>query len=145
MKRHKVFLATSLVLWKDNQILMSLRQNTGVQDGEYNFVAGHVKKSESILEATVREAKEEIGVSVDPKNLELIHIINRMCPERTERIECFVKGDSWKGEIRNMEPKKCTRLKWFELDKLPENVTPFVKTAIEYFRDGVFYSEYGWG
>jgi hypothetical protein len=43
-----------------------------------------------------------------------------------------------------MEPHKCDDLRWFELNKLPENIIPYVKQAIDNIRNKKFYSEYGW-
>ncbi len=46
---------------KNQSILMSLRKDTGYMDGFYSLCAGHVDEGETVLEAMVREAREEIG------------------------------------------------------------------------------------
>jgi len=56
----------------------------------------------------------------------------------------FFLAEKWKGEPQNMEAHKCDDLRWFDLDKLPENTIPYIKQAINCFLKGIFYSEYGW-
>ena len=43
-----------------------------------------------------------------------------------------------------LEPDKCDDLSWFSLDQLPDNMIPYVKHAIECFRERIIYSEFGW-
>ena len=63
-------LAVNLVLTRINngrkEILLQLRQNTGYMDNMYDFAcSGHVDKGESYTQALIREAKEEIGISIN--------------------------------------------------------------------------------
>jgi hypothetical protein len=44
----------------------------------------------------------------------------------------------------NMEPHKCGDLSWFRLDRLPDNMIPYVKAAIRMAREREIYSEFGW-
>ena len=44
----------------------------------------------------------------------------------------------------NKEPKKCDELKWFPLDRLPDNILPEVKLALENTNKKIFYGEIGW-
>ena len=68
-------LAVNLVLTRTNEngekeILLQLRQNTGYMDNMYDFAcSGHVEKGESYTTALVREAKEEIGITVKEEDL----------------------------------------------------------------------------
>jgi hypothetical protein len=64
---------------------------------------------------------------------------------RGERIGLFFEALRWSGEPQNLEPEKCDQLAWFPLDRLPANMVPYVRTALEGWRAGVFYSEDGWG
>ena len=58
-QRLKATPASYLILKRDNEILMHLRQNSGFMDGHYSFVAGHLEPREGPTECIIREAKEE--------------------------------------------------------------------------------------
>ncbi|HIE41446.1 MAG TPA: NUDIX domain-containing protein, partial [Candidatus Aenigmarchaeota archaeon] len=70
-ERFKIIPTVYLVLIKDNKILLSRRFNTGFHDGEYSFPAGHLDGNETLIQAMVREAKEEIGIELKPEDLKL--------------------------------------------------------------------------
>lgn len=59
-------------------------------------------------------------------------------------LDVFFSVKKWTGEFVNMEPDKCEDLSWFDLDKLPANVIPYVGKVIEHIGKKVFYSEDGW-
>jgi len=129
--RHSIVCAAYLLLVKDNKILLLRRFNTGYEDGKYSLPAGHVDEGESIEGCLIKEAKEEIGISVARENLELKHVMHRKATDYNgERLDFFFSCTSWKGEIKNMEPDKCDDLSWFEIDELPDNLIFYVQTAI---------------
>jgi len=145
-ERPKVIPTVYLVLVKENKILLSRRYNTGFQDGLYSFPAGHLgEDEETVSQAMIREAREEIGVEIDSADLELVHVMHRRQSEPTNerRINFFFTAKRWKGEPKIMEPDKCDDLQWFELDRLPDNTIPYIKQAIGCLRKNVKYSEYG--
>jgi len=139
-ERFKIIPSVYLVLIKDNKILLSRRYNTGYFDNNYSFPAGHLDGGETLKQAMVREAKEEIGVVLDPTDLELIHIMNRRIPDN-ERVDFFFTARKWQGEPKIMEPEKCDDLSWFELSNLPSNIIPYIKQAIDSFLNKIIYSE----
>ena len=139
-ERFKITPAVYLILVKDNKILLSRRYNTGYFDGNYSFPAGHLDGNETLKQAMVRETKEEIGVLLDPTDLELVHIMNRRIPNN-ERIDFFFTAKKWHGEPRIMEPDKCDDLSWFETDNLPQDIIPYIEQAIDSFLKHTIYSE----
>lgn len=142
----KVVPTAYIVLVKGSKILLSRRYNTGFQDGCYSFPAGHLKDDEETLsQAMIREAKEEIGIEIDSEDLELVHVMHRKQQEPTNerRINLFFTARKWKGEPKIMEPNKCDDLQWFELDSLPDNTIPYIKQAINCIKENVAYSEHG--
>ena len=72
-ERHKEVPASYLVLIKGGKILLQRRFNTGYMDGKYSLPAGHVDEGESFGKCIAREAKEEIGVDVDIKDLKFVN------------------------------------------------------------------------
>lgn len=137
-----MIISSNLFLIKNNEILLSLRMNTGFSDGDYSIVGGHLEKNETVHQAAVREAREEIGITIDPKHLKFAFVLHGN-PE-SERIHFFFTTNKWGGEITNTEPDKCGDLRWFPLDALPQNIVSGTKFAIEKFCAGEQYSEFGW-
>ena len=60
------------------------------------------------------------------------------------RVDVFFTTRSWRGEIVNREPHKCSRLEWFPLKDLPENMIPYIRKALQSVLKREFYSEEGW-
>ena len=142
-QRFQVTPAVYLMLIKDGQVLLSRRFQTGYEDGNYSMPAGHLDGGETLTEATVREAKEEVGVVVKREDLELRHAMHRKASGH-ERVDFFFTAKNWQGEPRIIELHKCDDLKWFPVNDLPQNIIPCVRFAIESVLSNRFYSEFGW-
>ncbi len=145
-KRHQNIPASYLTLIKGNKILLLRRYNTGYEDGNYSMIAGHVDPGETFTQCIIREAEEEAGILLKPKDLEVVHVMHRNSgtSENNERVDVFFIAEKWDGEITNKEPHKCDDLSWFDLDNIPENIIPYIKQVIEGIRNKIYYSEYGW-
>lgn len=83
---------------------------------------------------------------MNPEDLKLIHVIHRKKEkDRDEdRINFFFIAKKWAGSPKIMEPYKCDDLDWSPFNKLPKNIIPYIRQAIESFKNNVFYSEFGW-
>ena len=55
-----------ILLRKEGKILLIRRKGTGYRDGWYSMPSGHLEKGEAISAAAVREAREEVGIRIDP-------------------------------------------------------------------------------
>ena len=145
-KRFKITPASYLILRKGNEILMLRRFNTDFQNGKYSFIAGHLDGKESFTQAIIREAKEEAGIIIKPKDLKAVHVMNRYVATNDiglrERIDVFFMTKKWQGKIKNMEPNKCDDLSWFPINKLPKDTIPYIREVIKNFRKKIFFSEY---
>ncbi len=139
-ERFKIIPAVYLILVRDNKILLLRRYGTGYFDGNYSLPAGHLDGEETLKQAMIREAKEEIGIGLDAADLKLVHTMNRRIPGN-ERVDFFFTAKEWQGNPKIMETDKCDDLSWFDLNNLPENIIPCIKQAIDSFLSNIVYSE----
>jgi len=142
-KRHKNIPASYLVLFKEDKVLLLKRFNTGYEDNKYSFIAGHVDAGETFTQAIIREAFEEAGIKLLEKDLKILHVMHRKSID-SERVDIFFTANEWIGDLKNKEPHKCSELKWFDVNKLPENVIPYIRKVIQNIKSKKIYSEFGW-
>ena len=140
-QRFKLRVAVHLFLEEDNKILLLRRYNTGYEDGNYSVVAGHVDGDETVMSAMKREALEEAGIEIQENDLKIVQVMHRKSTD--ESIEYFLHSDKYLGNISIMEPNKCDELSFYDLNKLPTNIVPYVKQALINYKDGIYFSTYG--
>jgi len=122
---------------KGDQVLLSLRKNTGYMDGYYSMVAGHVEAGESAEEAVIREASEEAGVTLTQDQLTYVFTMHRLKTDpKDDYIDIFFESTQWEGEFINNEPEKCGGLEWFDIHDLPENTIPYIADVLRLYPQG---------
>jgi 8-oxo-dGTP diphosphatase len=142
-KRFTAPVAVHLFLLRGGEVLLLRRANTGYEDGNYSVIAGHLDGGELAVQAMIREAREEAGIAIRPEALTPVGVMHRRSTT-DERIDFFFACEQWEGEIVNAEPHKCDELAFYDLDRLPPNVIPYVRRALENYRSGRWFDEYGW-
>ena len=143
MHHQRFPVAVHLFLLRGNDVLLVRRRNTGFEDGKLSVVAGHLEPGESVTQAAVREAFEEVGVRLAREGLRMVGAMHRRA--RESRVDFFLEyrlGDL--DAPTNREPGKCSELVWAGLASLPEDTIPYVRSAIENFRAGIWFQEFGW-
>ncbi len=128
------------------RVLLQRRQNTGFMDGLWDLsCSGHVEHGENMTRTAVREAKEELGITINPPDVKFFTFVHKREKEwdLTYYNAYFVCGQ-FSGEPRIAEPEKCSELKWFDIDNLPDDLINDRKHAVKAYFDGVHYIEYGW-
>ena len=131
--------AVHLILTNDRGECLFLRRfNTGYKDGEYGLVSGHVKEGENLKRAMIREAREEVGITLSPDDLEVTGVIPSL---PSNYVYFFLRATAWSGDVKNMEPHKCDEMRWFNVRALPENTVFYVRWAIEDYIEGEWFSE----
>ena len=141
-ERHKAVPASYLILKKDEKILLGRRINTGYYDGYYVVPSGHIESDELPMGGLIREAKEEIGITILPEDAKFVHALYRAKHDETgARVDYFFEVEKWHGEVVNNEPHKCDDLQWFSFDQFPQNMVRHVQHALECYQKGIMYSE----
>lgn len=131
-----------LLFFREDQVLLLRRFNTGYADGQYSVPAGHLEGGETVMDAAAREGLEETGLRLETGEIFFSSVMHRR--DGDERVDFFVHVHQWQGEPANAEPDKCDELRWVKVDELPENIILYVKKAIQNHRDGIKFDEYGW-
>jgi len=149
----EVFLTKSAVmlfLFKENgteqEILLQKRFNTGYLDGMWDCSAsGHVEENESMKMALLREAKEEINIDIELRNIHFATIMHKYTPTSGN---IYYNGyffvNQYEGNPIINEPQKCSDLCWFSLQKLPDDFIPDRLQALNNYLANIPYDEIGW-
>ena len=99
-------------------------------DGYYGLIAGHVEANERPLLACLRETKEECGLVLEKSQLKFKLILYRKSDTRTSLDVFFDVSLKAQALVSNLEPTKCTHLKWYSKNNLPKNIIPYVYQVI---------------
>ncbi|AVV46843.1 NUDIX domain-containing protein [Streptomyces sp. ID05-04B] len=134
-----------LYLERDGEILLGLRHpDSPFAPLRHHFLAGHCER-ESAVACLVREAREEAGLEIAARDVELVHVVHVVdSPTARPRLQLVFRARRWSGEPRLLEPDKCLGWNWWPLDALPEPMVGYARTAVAGIRAGRPYSELGW-
>ncbi|MEU0652420.1 NUDIX hydrolase [Streptomyces albogriseolus] len=126
-------------------ILLGLRHhNSAFASNTWHFLAGHCEQ-ESAVFCLVREAQEEAGLHIDPRDVEFAHALHQLPgPGRRPRLQLVFRARAWKGVPEVREPDKCLAWQWWDPDALPDRLVPYTREAIAHIGAGRAYSEAGW-
>lgn len=145
------YIAVYVILKRDDgKVVFVKRSNTGWMDGRYGLPAGKVEKLETFLQAAVREAKEEVGVGLDPTDLKHVLTVHRDSPDDEVDgdmtwVDVFFEAAKWQGEPYNAEPHMHSEIAWLDPRNLPETVIPIMMDTFGFLNDGLTYGEVEWG
>jgi 8-oxo-dGTP diphosphatase len=141
-------LIVNLILEKDGQILFLYRENTSSFAHSYSLPSGKVEKGQSLKDNLIREAKEELGIYLEPDDLTLCLVMPARYESAGDIIEdigFYFKAHRYSGTLQNAEPHKHSHIKWVDVDNLPDKTLSFVRTALHAYKNGQTYIEMGYG
>ncbi len=138
------YLACFVILRRGTTVAFVLREHTTWMNGYYGPPAGKVEENESYTAGAIREAKEEAGITIDPKDLVYAHTMHRHSGGDMDWVDIYFEVTKWEGEPMNAEPDKHSELVWLDMKNLPDTIVPPVLAALEAVERGEQYSEYGW-
>jgi ADP-ribose pyrophosphatase YjhB (NUDIX family) len=99
-------LAVHIFFIRGGSVLLLRRFNTGYEDGNYSVPAGHLEGDETVVQAAIREAREEIGVELRPDEVAVVGTMHRKSGD--ERVDFFVVASVWTGERRTASLRSAT-------------------------------------
>lgn len=121
--------AVHMIITKDNKILLQKRKGSKLWPGYYALPAGHIDEGETQFDALIREAQEELGINIDPKNILNSYVVLRRNffeidgKQLEPYIDYYFDIEEFESVPKIMEKDKCVELIWADVDNLPE---PFI-------------------
>ena len=124
-----------ICLIKENEkYLFVKRAHTGHCDGYYMLPGGHVDEGETVLQACIRELKEELDIVVKPEDL-----IFRLAEPTKTHTHFFFEVLHYEGNIKNNEPQKHDSVDFLPLDDT--QIHPVTINEIKAIRSGINFFE----
>lgn len=139
---------THLIVWlvlqdASGRVLLGRRSGTTVADGLWNLPGGAVEPGEGLAEATLREAREEVGVVVAPSGLRPLGVSRydvRGLHGPVRGVDFLFLADVWEGVPAPLE--KTSEVGWFAPDALPPDSLPWLPGILAaHLRRGAWLSE----
>ena len=121
--------AVHIILINDNKILLQKRKGSKLWPGYYALPAGHIDEGETQYDALVREAKEELGIEINPNDIINNYVVLRRnffeIDGKTLEpyIDYYFEIKKYNGVPKIIEEDKCDELLWADINNLPE---PFI-------------------
>jgi ADP-ribose pyrophosphatase YjhB (NUDIX family) len=131
----------------EDRLLLTRRAGHDEFADRWHLPSGKLDRDEPITHAAAREAREEVGVIIDPAELRVVHVTHVAGSGPEPRLGIFLHAARWAGEPANLEPEKCSAVQWFSLDQVADlDVIEYPAVGIRAFLTGAFasFSEHGW-
>ena len=127
--------AVHMLIMDDNKVLIQKRKGSKLWSGYYALPAGHIDKGENQYDALVREAKEELNIIIEPKDVINEYIVLRRNYFKIDNkllepyIDYYFEIIEYQGIPTIIEKDKCDELLWVDINNLPE---PFINYEGEF-------------
>ena len=132
MSKKLVRVGLTMMLIRDEKILLGKRINTETAEGMRAYPGGRMDFGEDPITGIIREVDEETGLKLDPKKIKFVDYKNEYFPEEDKHYVSLVFITSnFEGEPERKEPKKCAGWEWYDPFDLPEDTFWAVRETIE--------------
>ena len=138
-RRFRTILTARLLLEYREHTLYLLQ--TPENGGGYTLPGGKIEGEEFAKEGLIREAFEEVGITLTKKALKMVHVMHKRLKSTTEII-FFFRARLWQGEIVVKEKDKFKEAKWLPDDEPPKRLPAVIKVAMTKIQEDKAFSQY---
>ena len=121
--------AVHMIIMNNDKLLIQKRKGTKLWPGYYALPAGHIDVGGNQYEVLVREAKEELNIEINPKDITNSYVVLRrnyfeIDGKKLEPyIDYYFEISKYQGVPSIVEQDKCDELIWDDINDLPN---PFI-------------------
>ena len=134
----------NLIIKQDNKILLLFRNDGffSYGGGWWVIPAGHIEHCETAKQAAIREAKEELNIDIEEKDIEFAHVMSNLA-SKEECFDFFFIINKYRGIIRNCEEDKCVEMRYMSIEEIKntKNIVTTTNIALNSIFEGKKYSE----
>jgi 8-oxo-dGTP pyrophosphatase MutT (NUDIX family) len=113
VRDNRTHYADMILVNNEGKVLLGKRSfQEGFEPGKYGLIGGHVEPAEDAKKAAIRETKEEIGITLAPKDVREAGVYE----DHTCHISYFVAP--YRGEIELLKRDEIINYKWHTLQEL---------------------------
>ncbi|MFJ3728222.1 NUDIX domain-containing protein [Streptomyces sp. NPDC090045] len=140
--RHTVPVDVHLILRRNGEsgpeVLLSRRAGPVYASGLWHLPSGHLDPDEDMVEAVIREAREETGVLIAVEDVTAAVTVHHRPPAGSRsRLGVFFEVRQWAERPRIMEPDRCNDMDWYPLDALPAPMVAYCRAGLDAYRAGL--------
>jgi len=141
-QHYQAIVDVHLLLMRDGRVLLGRRVNTGYGDGAYEPPSSRLAERETIVEAAIRVAAAQTGITLNPSHVSLAHVMHDV--SGAGRIAFFLTADGWDGDpgTDSRDAASYSDFDWFDVDDLPANMIDRARVAVRNYAAGVGFSTY---
>ena len=141
MTKEKFLSSIYLIIKNDNgKILLQRRQGTKLWPGFLALPAGHIDEGEGPYESAIREAKEELDITITRNDISDSFVVMRKNKSLMPYYDVYFNISNYIGNIKIAEPLKCSELIWQDINNLPNDMIDFEISAINNYLNGIKFS-----
>ncbi|GGU55835.1 hypothetical protein GCM10010211_20820 [Streptomyces albospinus] len=124
----------------DGRMPLLRRAHDQYAPGQLTVVGGHLEDGESPLEGAIREAEEELGIWINPRDAEFCGLFQFVAADGARRLGAAWVTRAWEGTPTNNEPDKHSELLWAEPGDPPRDCHPYTQGVLRHFVEGTMYA-----
>lgn len=110
------YILVVLVLIQNSQGQILVQKRSKQKGGEYALTSGHAKSGETTLQGIVSEIKEELGLTVLPEELSLIH--SERNDKKKSFYDLFYLQNDYDISKMNLQKEEVEDVKWLSEDEV---------------------------
>ncbi|HEY3882964.1 MAG TPA: NUDIX domain-containing protein [Trebonia sp.] len=133
-----------LLLVSGEDLLLGRRANTGYGDGAYEPPSGRLTERETLVEAAVRVAADQLGVALAPAQMSLAHVLHDV--SGAGRMAFFLTAEGWPADPGPAPAPagagSYSDFGWYPLSDLPANMIDRARVAVRNYAAGARFSTY---